>query len=224
MLTTPGLAPPRLTHTSRTARPMVALARQPGPKTPAAQLTPSFPRTGPLITTSGVGALVVAETPCRSNAGSQMASTAAMTTGRYSGRQPAITALIAIFSTVAGAHSGGIEPITSCGSRLVPSSILSTRSAVGGTMGNPSLSFSRQNQSLTASRLSSTSMMLEVKFIVKDSNRNCSRADRRALSSSHDLFPSPLRGRIKEGGIAQGFDNHVNNSIDVLKYIVIPKS
>jgi hypothetical protein len=66
--------------------------------------------------------------------------------------------------------------------------------------------------------------MGEVKFIVKDSNRNWSRANRRALSSSHDLFPSPLRGRIKEGGISQGFDNHVNNSIDVLKYIVIPKS
>jgi hypothetical protein len=66
--------------------------------------------------------------------------------------------------------------------------------------------------------------MGEVKFIAKDSNRNCSQADRRALSSSHDLFPSPLRGRIKEGGIAQGFDNHVNHSIHVLKYIVIPKS
>jgi hypothetical protein len=33
-----------------------------------------------------------------------------------------------------------------------------------------------------------------------------------------------LRGRIKEGGISQGFDNHGNDSIDVLKYIVIPKS
>jgi hypothetical protein len=33
-----------------------------------------------------------------------------------------------------------------------------------------------------------------------------------------------LWGRIKEGGISQGLDNHVNNSIDVLKYIVIPKS
>jgi hypothetical protein len=38
------------------------------------------------------------------------------------------------------------------------------------------------------------------------------------------FYPSPLRGRIKEGGISQGFDNHVNDSIDVLKYIVIPKS
>src|SRR2546428_8173759 len=117
MLTTPGLAPPRLTHTSRTARPMVALARQPGPKTPAAQLTPSFPRTGPLITTSGGGALVVAETPCRSNAGSQLASTAAMTTGRDSGRQPAITALTAIFSPVPRPELGGTSATKSLPSR-----------------------------------------------------------------------------------------------------------
>src|SRR5262245_42673472 len=89
-----------------------------------------------------------------------------MTTGRYSAKQPAMTALIAIFSTVAGAHFGGIEPITSCGSRLVPSSILSTRSGVGGTMGKPSLNFSRQNQSLTASKLSSTSIMLDVKLLI----------------------------------------------------------
>src|SRR2546425_8922897 len=101
MLTTPGRAPPRFTQTSRTARPIVALARQPEPKTPAAQLISSARRTGPLTITSGVGALVVALTPCRSNASSQTASTAAITTGRYSGRQPAITALIAIFSTVA---------------------------------------------------------------------------------------------------------------------------
>ena len=52
--------------------------------------------------------------------------------------QPAITALIAIFSTVAGASAGGTRPITSCGSRAVPSSMRSTRSSVGGTSGNPS--------------------------------------------------------------------------------------
>jgi len=33
-----------------------------------------------------------------------------------------------------------------------------------------------------------------------------------------------LRGRIKEGGISHGFDNQVNDFIDVLKYIVIPES
>src|SRR5437763_1765525 len=101
MLTTPGIAPPTLTQTRRSARPIVALARQPGPKTPAPQLSSSLARRGPFTTTSGAGALVVAETPCRSKASSHTASTAATTTGRYSGRQPAITALTAIFSTVA---------------------------------------------------------------------------------------------------------------------------
>ena len=46
-------------------------------------------------------------------------STAAMTTGRYSGRQPAITQLTAIFSIVAGAHLGGTWPMISRGSRWV---------------------------------------------------------------------------------------------------------
>src|SRR5437762_14312294 len=101
MLTRPGLAPPRFTHTRRSARPIVAFARQPDPNTPAAQFTSSVVLIGPLTITSGAGALVVADTPCRSNDSSQTASTAAMTTGRYSGRQPAMTALIAIFSTVA---------------------------------------------------------------------------------------------------------------------------
>jgi hypothetical protein len=80
---------------------MVALARQPGPNTPAPQLMSSAKRIGPLTTISGAGAFVVADTPCRSKASSHTASTAAITTGRYSGRQPAITALMAIFSTVA---------------------------------------------------------------------------------------------------------------------------
>ena len=101
MLTAPGFAPPRLTQTSLSARPIVALARAPEPNTPAPELISSAARIGPFTMTSGDGALVVAETPCRSKASSQAASTAAMTTGRYSGRQPAITALIAIFSTVA---------------------------------------------------------------------------------------------------------------------------
>ena len=61
------------------------------------------------------------------------------TTGRYSGRQPASTALIATFSTVAGAMFGGTTATTSCGSRRVPVSMRSTRSGVGGTTGSPSL-------------------------------------------------------------------------------------
>ena len=67
------------------------------------------------------------------------AFTAASTTGRYSGRQPAITALIATFSTVHSARSGGSTHTTSPGARDVPSSIRSTRSSVGGVTGRPSV-------------------------------------------------------------------------------------
>src|SRR5438034_673329 len=86
---------------SITAMLAATLASQPGPKRPAPQLMSRARRIGPFTTMSGAGALVVADTPCRSNASSHTASTAASTTGRYSGRQPAITAFTAIFSTVA---------------------------------------------------------------------------------------------------------------------------
>src|SRR5438552_2495089 len=113
MLMTPGRAPPTLTHTRRTARPMVALARKPAPNTDAAQFTSSARRTGPLTMTSGVTASVVPETPTSAKSGSQIALTAAMTTGRYSGRQPAITAFTAMRSTVARPWAGATRPISS---------------------------------------------------------------------------------------------------------------
>ena len=69
----------------------------------------------------------------------QAASTAARITGRYSGLEPAITALIATFSTVQGARSGGTTATTSSGARRVPSSIASTRTSLGGTTGRPSV-------------------------------------------------------------------------------------
>ena len=43
------------------------------------------------------------------NSSVHAASTAASTTGRYSGRQPAITAFTATFSTVHSTRSGGID-------------------------------------------------------------------------------------------------------------------
>ena len=78
----------------------MALARWPGPNTPKEQLTPIRSRIGPCTTTSGPEKWVDVETPWRLNAGSHAASTAASTTGRYSGRQPAITALVATLTTV----------------------------------------------------------------------------------------------------------------------------
>ena len=125
--------------TSRSARPIVAFARKPAPNTDAAQLTSSARRTGPLTITSGATASVVPETPTSAKSGSQIASTAASTTGRYSGRQPAITALMATRSTVARPFAGATRPISSSPRRPLAATAACTRSAVGGTTGNPSV-------------------------------------------------------------------------------------
>ena len=87
---------------------------------------------------SGATGLVVAWMPCRLKAGSATASTAAMRTGRYSGLHPAITALMAIFSTVAIPRRGSTSAITSSGARPDAVTMASTRSGVGGTTGSPS--------------------------------------------------------------------------------------
>src|SRR5438034_5295467 len=139
MLMVRAEAPPTLATISRSARPIVALARQPGPKTPAAQLMSSALRAGPLTMKSGEWKLVVADTPWRSKASSHMASTPAMTTGMYSGRQPAITALMAIFSTEARPKLGGTNAISSPASRPDPATMAPTRARVGGTTGSPSV-------------------------------------------------------------------------------------
>ena len=101
-----GLAPPTFRSNSRTALPMVALARLPGPKVPRPLLRPICSRTGPLMIRSGATGLVVVCKPWMLNAGSMIAWTAATKTGIYSGRQPAITAFTAIFSKVADPASG----------------------------------------------------------------------------------------------------------------------
>src|SRR6266545_521909 len=124
MLGVPGRAPPILAQTRRRARPMVALARQPGPNRPSPELMSSAARAGPLTMKRGATASVVPETPRGANASSHMASTPARTAGRYSGRQPAITAFTAIRSTVA---------------RPAAATARATRSRVGGTTGSPSV-------------------------------------------------------------------------------------
>ena len=68
-----------------------------------------------------------------------MASISATSTGMYSGRHPAITPLIAIVRTVALRRSGSNTPSCSSASRSVVRRNASTRAAVGGTIGNPSL-------------------------------------------------------------------------------------
>src|SRR5580765_5940561 len=58
----------------------------------------------------------------------------------YCGRHPAITALTAMFSTVASAQRGGTTAMTSPARRPEPAIIARTRSAVGNTNGRPSVS------------------------------------------------------------------------------------
>ena len=130
---------------------MLALARLPWPRAFTPEFMPIRRATGPFTTTIGPENQVVQSSPCIVNSGTSAASTTARTTGMYSGLQPAITALIATFSTVQDALFGGISPTTSCGSRVVPFSMRSTRTGVGGTTGRPSLQPSEKHSSCSSS-------------------------------------------------------------------------
>ena len=65
-----------------------------------------------------------------------MASIAVTTTGKYSGRQPAMTAFIASSSIVAMPCRGGMSPNSWSGSRSLHASMASTRACVGATVVN----------------------------------------------------------------------------------------
>src|SRR5215467_3685821 len=88
----PGIAPQVFISTSRLARPMVALARLPGPNRLLRQLIWSCSTTGPLTISMIAEPPRLADGPTRLNCGCTIASTAATTTGAYSGKHPAITA------------------------------------------------------------------------------------------------------------------------------------
>ena len=148
------------------ALPMVALLRHPGPKAPDLLLIFSFLTIGPLIIKSGATGWVVGCKLLRLICGSHIAATAVMTRDIYSGRQPAITALMAIFSTVASPQPGGMVATTSSGSRFTAANILSTASAVGGMIGKPSVQPFSRNKLLTASAESFTSSSSEVNLLV----------------------------------------------------------
>ncbi|MGQ0545032.1 MAG: hypothetical protein ACT4P3_06800 [Betaproteobacteria bacterium] len=81
----------------------------------------------------------------------------ASTTGRYSGRQPAITAFTATFSTVNSHASrnavGARRPTTSSGVRRVPRSIAATRSSVGSMTGRKSVHLLSMNSCCRPSSL-----------------------------------------------------------------------
>ncbi len=87
------------------------------------------------------------------NSGSSAASSTPSTIGMYSGLQPAITALIATFSTVHGAMLGGMLPTISSGLRSVPANMRRMRSSVGGTTGRPSVQPRSKQASIGSSQL-----------------------------------------------------------------------
>src|SRR2546428_11431914 len=87
--------------------------------------------------TGGGRASVVPDTPTGESWGSQIALTAGMTTGMYSGRQPAITALTATRSTEARPLAGATRPISSSPPRPPAATVAPTHPAVGGTTGKP---------------------------------------------------------------------------------------
>ena len=104
---------------SRKARPIVALARNPEPKTLPRQFSPISSRIGPLTTSNGAEPVVLCQTPFVAYPSLARLSQAARTTGKYSGRQPARAALIAAVRTVQCRFRCGMAKTTSCGSRAV---------------------------------------------------------------------------------------------------------
>lgn len=99
---------------------------------------PMAPRTGPFTTNSGLAMWVVACTPFRLKRVSHSASIAASTTGAYSGRQPAITMLIANASRVRLPQRGGTRLSRRPASPPSASMTAAILSGVGGTSGKPS--------------------------------------------------------------------------------------
>ena len=183
----PGRPPPTLRIVSCTARPMVMLARLPWPSTLTPLFIPIAREPGPLHTITGPTGIVVASTPCILNSSVHTAFSAAITHGRYSGRQPAMTALIAIFSTVSSTKSGGAIATMSEGASEVPLSMRITRSGVGGTTGKPSV----QPRAKRAS-ISSSSDAMET---LRETSNEPSNLARSASTLSGSTLSEPQPGR-----------------------------
>src|SRR5215510_12470313 len=92
--------------------------------------------------------------------------TAATTTAMYSGRQPAMTALIATFSAVTDTDRFVMKASSCFGSRRAAASIMVTRSSVGGTTGKPSVQPCWKQNSLAST--SSTRCRLDVSAAAMD--------------------------------------------------------
>ena len=135
----PGVISKTFSTMSRSARPMVALARLPGPKTLPAAFMPMSCTTGPETIKSGAEPPVLAVDAWKLKSGSSAASRAATSTGKYSGRQPAMTAFVAAARRLHSRPVVGCAATTVSGGRPSMASIDATRDASGGTTGRPSV-------------------------------------------------------------------------------------
>ena len=111
----PGRTSNRLMRHRRTARPMTAVARSLLPSALNVPSIPSSRRTSPLTTMKTAQPPVLAVAPCRVNSSRSIAASAATTTGKCTGRQPAITALTATFSAVIARARTGSTPMRESG-------------------------------------------------------------------------------------------------------------
>ena len=147
----PLRAPSTLLATRRSARPIVALARLPEPSTLWVAFIPTSAAIGPLTIVQIAAPPVLVVAAWALKAGSSIAESPASTIGKYTGRHPAMTALMAAFSAVTAIPRWGTVPMTSSGSVTPPASIMSsTRSGVGGTIGRPSVQPSSKKRSWTS--------------------------------------------------------------------------
>ena len=109
-----------------------------GPRHPKPEFKRICFAIGPLTITTGYA---LPEAACNCSAlvsGCRNASTAAINTGRYSGRPPAITNATAQVSTVVTPPRGGNLPIACSRGNGVPRNMRFTRTLVAGHNGRPS--------------------------------------------------------------------------------------
>ncbi len=118
---------------------MTAVARSLWPRALKLPAAPSSRRIGPFSTIRTAQPPVEEVAPCSRNSSASMAVKAVSTGGKCIGRQPAMTALTASFSAVMGVARTGSMPSNWSGGIIAQSRQACTASAVGGTIGNPSV-------------------------------------------------------------------------------------
>src|SRR4051812_41098393 len=151
-------------------------------------LKPSSSTASPCTITMAATGWVVACTPRRLTSGRRRARTAATTTGKTGGGQPAMTALTATVRAVATPKRGATVPSTSSGLPPWAPSMASTRPGVGATTGRPSPQRWAANHSVSVSWDSSARSNTSSPARVSDSVMTA----RYALRSPSALDPDPV--------------------------------